>query len=78
MAIWQPRMIVKNLLRNRRPTLLTAASVRAFFFLFTILIATCTFIRAPAGGAPHAAHVNIAQALRFVGSEKVHSCGDCC
>ena len=45
--MWQPRMIVKNLLRNRRRTLLTAASVGVSICLLSVFLATYRYITSP-------------------------------
>jgi putative ABC transport system permease protein len=55
----RPQWVVKNLFRNRRRTLLTMAGVAAFFFLFTVLLATYSFISSPSGGDPRAARLLI-------------------
>jgi putative ABC transport system permease protein len=55
----RPQLVVKNLFRNPRRTFLTTASVAAFFFLFTILLASYNFISSPSGGDPRIARVLI-------------------
>lgn len=45
--MWQPRMIVKNLSRNRRRTILTAASVAASISLLVVFCAAYRYMTAP-------------------------------
>jgi putative ABC transport system permease protein len=45
----RPQLIVRNLLRNRRRTLLTVGSVAVSIFLLVVLSATYRYLSAPAG-----------------------------